>query len=254
MSIRLIGAHFTSFTFPTGERHVTLNRVSEEKVDIHFIFDNGSNDIVDLLLLSNALKHAQTKIGILRIDYVPFSRQDRVMRNGDALSIEVMADIINGVGAEEVEIIDPHSDITPILIKNCSVIKQCDVFEHKFTGVTDFYLVCPDGGALKKIYELAKKVNPIDVIECSKKRNVATGEISGVVVHANDLNGKDCYIVDDICDGGRTFVEIAKILKTKNCGRLILMVTHGFFTKGREELEKYFDDIITIWRQNDTDF
>lgn len=254
MSIKLLGASFKSFTFPTGERHIKLTHVEEGPVDITFTFDNGSDDIVDLLLLSNALRHAQVKVKTLRMDYVPFSRQDRVMNNGDALSIEMMAGIINGVGADFVTIVDPHSDITPILINNSNVFKQCEIFEGQFENVTDFYLVSPDAGALKKIYQLAELVKPIDVIECSKKRNVATGEITGVVVHADDLNGKDCYIVDDICDGGRTFIEIAKVLKTKNCGKLTLMVSHGFFTKGKKELEEYFDNIVTYWTQNDPNF
>lgn len=78
-----------------------------------------------------------------------------------------------------------------------------------------------------------------------KKRNVKTGEITETTVHIDDLNGKDCYIVDDICDGGRTFIEIAKVLRRKNSGKIILMVSHGFFTKGKSVILKHIDSIFT---------
>jgi Phosphoribosylpyrophosphate synthetase len=85
-----------------------------------------------------------------------------------------------------------------------------------FKDKKDFFLVSPDGGALKKIYKLAEKVDCLGVIECSKNRNIKTGEITTTKVYTDgrSVDGKDCYIVDDICDGGRTFIEIAKELKS----------------------------------------
>jgi ribose-phosphate pyrophosphokinase len=176
---------------------------------------------------------------------MPFGRQDRVAVEGESLSIEVMASIINSLEAKRVIVTDPHSDVTPALIKNCVVIDQCDIFKPYFLGKTGFYLVSPDGGALKKIFKLVKQVDCHGVIECSKSRDVKTGEITGVIAHADDLSGKDCYIIDDICDGGKTFIEIAKVLKSKNCGRVTLMVSHGLFTKGLSVFDGYIDAIIT---------
>ena len=56
------------------------------------------------------------------------------------------------------------------------------------------------------------------------------------------------YIVDDICDGGRTFIEIAKYLKEADSidsSRIHLMVTHGFFTKGLGVFDGLIDHIYT---------
>jgi ribose-phosphate pyrophosphokinase len=83
------------------------------------------------------------------------------------------------------------------------------------------------------------------VVECSKSRDVKTGKLTGFKVYAEDLEGKDCLIVDDICDGGGTFIGLAGELKKKNAGNLYLAVTHGIFSKGFEELEKCFDKIFT---------
>jgi ribose-phosphate pyrophosphokinase len=51
-------------------------------------------------------------------------------------------------------------------------------------------------------------------------------------VYRDDFNGKDVLIVDDICSGGRTFIEISKILSQRNVGKIYLYVTHGIFDIG----------------------
>jgi ribose-phosphate pyrophosphokinase len=225
--------------------HVRLSSIPASDVHVSFEFKD-SDDIIELLLVANALKHCGVGIEKLRIGYMPFGRQDRVATDGDAFSLEVFAGLVNSIHANEVIVVDPHSDVTPALIQNCSIIKQCDVFRPYLTGQKDFYLISPDGGSLKKVYQLAKIVNTLGVIECSKLRDVKTGEITETVVHCSeDLGKADCYIVDDICDGGRTFIEIAKILKERNCGKIILMVSHGLFTKGIGVFKGYIDMVIT---------
>jgi ribose-phosphate pyrophosphokinase len=105
-------------------------------------------------------------------------------------------------------------------------------------------LISPDGGALKKIYKVSEFLGGIEVVECSKSRDVKTGKLSGFKVYADDLEGKDCLIVDDICDGGGTFIGLADELKKKNAGKLYLAVSHGIFNKGFESLT-VFDKIFT---------
>lgn len=243
--IKINGATYERFLFPAGEPHIRLTYSSFGAVDIDWEWSDLT-EILDLMLIHNALKHSSTGINELTIYYMPFSRQDRVAVPGECLSIEVMANIINSLNAKSVKVYDPHSDVCTALINNCHVISQDDIFEPIIRDREDFYLISPDGGALKKIYKLAKRVKCIDVIECSKIRDVHTGEISGVRVHANDLDGKDCYIVDDICDGGRTFREIAKELKNLNPGKVTLCVSHGLFTQGLDVFKGLIDEIYTL--------
>lgn len=240
------------FKFPSGEMQVQIKTftkiphkdIKENEVDITFNFESNE-DIVELLLVNNALNHINKKIRFIYIDYVPFGRQDRVANLGDSFSLEVFANLLNSINAEKVRIYDPHSDVVTALIKNTEIIEQYTIFKPYLEHLFDYYLISPDGGSLKKIYKLAKEVNCIDVVECSKKRNLKTGEITETKVHFDNFNKKDCFIVDDICDGGKTFIEIAKILKTKNCGHITLMVTHGLFTKGLDVFKGYIDSIIT---------
>ena len=60
-----------------------------------------------------------------------------------------------------------------------------------------------------------------------------------------NVEGKNCLIVDDICDGGRTFTDLAKKLNDKGAKELYLFVSHGIFSKGYDELLGHFNVIGT---------
>jgi ribose-phosphate pyrophosphokinase len=63
-------------------------------------------------------------------------------------------------------------------------------------------------------------------------QNVKTGQLSGFHTNIADFEGKTCFIVDDICDGGGTFVGLAALLKSRHAGKIVLIVSHGIFSKG----------------------
>lgn len=243
--------HYSKRKFPVGELHVWLTSFPSPgtEIDITWTFESNE-EIIELLLLCDALKRALLELRCLRIPYFPFGRQDRVAVEGESLSVAVMAGLINGLKAESVEIIDPHSDVTTALIDRCSVLTQAELFKssvyHQVFRHRPFYLVSPDAGALKKIYQLAAYVTPLGIIECSKHRNVATGEITGVHVQVGNLEREHCIIVDDICDGGRSFIEIAKRLKYDyGFPEVTLLVSHGFFTQGLKVFDNLIDHIYT---------
>ena len=235
------------FTFSGGEPHIKIiTQFSDiEKVIItHRI--QSFNDVGLLLLAVNALKNMGVKTLDLLLPYFPAARQDRLMVSGEALSVKVYADIINSQNFNTVTVFDPHSEVTPALLNNCKVIDNFSFIE-KVTNQLDnnLVLISPDGGALKKIYKVAAYLQNYEVIECSKSRDVKTGKLSGFKVYADDLQQQDCLIVDDICDGGGTFLGLAKELKAKNAGKLYLAISHGIFSKGFESLEKDFQKIFT---------
>ena len=176
--------------------------------------------------------------------YFPGARQDRVMVQGEALTIKVYADILNSLNLNQITIVDPHSEVTPALLNNCEVINNHEFIKKVLERIKkDVLLISPDGGALKKIYKVSEFLGGIPVVEGSKRRNVKNGKLEGFKVYEEDLLGKDCLVVDDICDGGGTFIGLAKELKKKNAGNLYLAVSHGIFNNGTEELQKYYTKI-----------
>jgi ribose-phosphate pyrophosphokinase len=236
--------HFESFTYSGGEPHIRIleELKPSEKVLITTRI-RSFNDLGFVLLAADALHRMGIQSLELFIPYFPAARQDRVMVSGEPLSVKVMANLTNTIGFERVYIVDPHSEVTPALLDNATVFTN-----HKFVAMCvknmqDFHLVSPDGGALKKIYGVAKSLGGIPVIEAGKTRDVATGKLTNFKVYEDDLTGKNCVVVDDICDGGGTFIGLAKELKRKGASTLHLMVTHGIFSKGFNELNQYYDSI-----------
>lgn len=238
---------FQSFTFSGGEPHIKIDAnidITEEVIITHRL--NSFNDLGLLCLAVDALNRMDAKISKLVIPYFPSARQDRVMIKGEPLSVKVYADIINNLHFKKVVVLDAHSEVTPALLNNCDAVSN-----HKFIKQViekigkDVLLISPDGGALKKIYKVSEFLGGVEVIECSKSRDVKTGKLTGFKVYADDLAGQDCLVVDDICDGGGTFIGLAKELKNKNAGKLYIAVTHGIFNKGMDELKECYTHIYT---------
>ncbi|MBF7091032.1 ribose-phosphate pyrophosphokinase [Flavobacterium sp. ALJ2] len=237
---------FKSFIFSGGEPHIKINPdfdVNQKITITHRL--NSFNDLGLLCLTVDALRRMDVKVIDLFIPYFPAARQDRVMIKGEPLSVKVYADIINAMQLNKVFVFDAHSEVTPALVNNCEVIPNHTFIAAVIKSIgNDVKLISPDGGALKKIYKVSEFLGGVDVVECSKSRDVKTGRLSGFKVYEDDLQGMDCLIVDDICDGGGTFVGLAEELKKKNAGKLYLAVSHGIFNKGFEVLD-CFDKIFT---------
>lgn len=237
---------FESFVFNGGEPHIKIleDNIGDEITITHRI--NSFNDFGLVLLATDALKRMRvTKINLF-IPYFPAARQDRVMVTGEPLSVKVYADVINAQEYNQITIFDPHSEVTPALLNNVKVIHNYEFVKQCLDAIEEeVLLISPDGGALKKIYKVSEYLGGIEVVECSKKRDVKTGQLSGFRVYEEDLKGKHCVIVDDICDGGGTFLGLAKALKEKNAGKLGLIVSHGIFSKGFSSLTQSFDTVFT---------
>ena len=77
-------------------------------------------------------------------------------------------------------------------------------------------------------------------------RDTATGNIIRTDISVQDFKGANLMIVDDICDGGRTFIELAKVLRERNAGKIELFITHGIFSKGVDVFDGYVDQAETL--------
>lgn len=239
------------FLFPGGEIGIKINPNNfiykpNQKV-VLWARINCSNDFFELAMLKDAIERLGDKDIYLVLPYVPYARQDRVCDNGESLSLKVFADLINSLNFKRVTIVDPHSDVCGVVFNNVKIITQFDVINKYYEfvhRVRECVLVSADAGANKKVSIIAKFLNT-EFVRADKIRELSTGEIKETVVYCDNFDQKDVLIADDICDGGRTFIELAKILKSKNCGKIHLYVTHGIFSKGTKVI--YDSGIEQIW-------
>lgn len=185
----------------------------------------------------------------LELPYLPYARQDRRCNPGEAAGAKVFAAQINALGCKSVVITDPHSEVIAQLINGAQVADQCKVFGH--LNFADYIIVAPDLGALKKAEKFASYVGARGVIAFHKVRDMATGEItSHKMINTSGVNlvAQDKFLVlDDICDGGRTFVGVAEQLRETLPSpiRLELAITHGIFSYGQEVVTDVYDKVYT---------
>ena len=240
------------WNFSAGEPSVRIEDVeaiSRYKSFTLKLFFSGPTDIVNMLLVVDAVRNVCRNAKIrLFVPYFPFSRQDRVMSPGEAHGLRVMASLIAQCDFTEIETHDMHSDVGEALFgpgkfKNVSQSEIVDAWL-----IDSFHydvIVSPDAGAMKKISKLAKKLN-LPYLCASKRRDPATGEITGTDVPDEIKLYSRVLVADDICDGGRTFTELAAAIKSKTDAGLGLYVTHGIFSKGKDVLwEAGYDEIFT---------
>ena len=226
--------------YPDGQPHVNIHSVSEgDEVKVTCSITDTSK-LLQLLETANALDNLFAKKKILVIPYLMAARYDRLMLPGDSIDLKVVADMINMCGFEKVYLYDVHSEVALLLIKNAIALSNEQLV--KLYDKPDAVLICPDAGASKKVGKyFAWNDNLQEIVYCSKTRDLKNGSLTLEISKPEECTGKNCVIIDDICDGGGTFLAIAGKIKPAH---LTLIVTHGIFSKGFEHLVKYFQQII----------
>lgn len=244
MDLKYISAKIDFTQFAGGEWNVRVAKFMRPENDEVIITAHiRSGDIMQLAILVDAVRRMHQGIKIrLDIPYLPYARQDRVMTDGESLALKVFCDYINYLKLDIVTVDDCHSDVGIALLNNVRWIKQ---YPDMGTGIDmSVYdtIISPDAGAMKKathIAQIAKK----DMIVATKNRNVRTGEVSKPYF-SGDVEGKTLLIVDDLCDGGRTFINLAEVLKEKGAKRVDLYVTHGIFAyNAKDNMQGKIDNV-----------
>lgn len=241
------------FKFPGGEVGVDINTGSLVASD-HQAMQVGtvmlrasirnSDDVMAMLMATDALRRVFIDADInLYIPYFPYARQDRVCNAGEALSVKVMAQLINSQNYGSVTVLDPHSSVTPALLDRVFVFDQFDVFCDIKQDWNNWTIVAPDMGAVKKCEDFAKRVGAKAVVGFNKTRELSTGKITGMVPLFEVDPDEQYLVLDDICDGGRTFIELVSHMSF--VGNLELAVTHGIFSKGVGIVADHFDKVHT---------
>lgn len=226
--------------FPDNQPHVNIQGI-EEGDEVKVICSlTDSIKVLQLLQTANALDNLFAQKKLLVIPYLMAARYDRLMQHGDSIDVKVIADIINSCRFQKVVLFDVHSDVSALLIKNAVNISNKQMVEQY--NMPDAVLICPDAGASKKVGKYFDwNSNLKDIVYCSKNRDLASGRLTLEVLEPQECENRNCVIIDDICDGGATFLAIAGKIKPKH---LTLIVTHGIFSKGFATLEQKFNQII----------
>jgi ribose-phosphate pyrophosphokinase len=255
--------------FPGGEIRVKLPVFLglPEMVRIEALLFN-SDDVMTLVMLTDALRERGVEKIRLTMPYIPYARQDRVCNDGEAFSVRAFARIINALQFSSVVVWDAHSDVSVALLDRCInvpryqlMVSNPDIANWINTNLaseTPMYLVSPDAGAVKKSYDIAKAFPQFKgIIFAEKVRDPATGKIlrTDIPKLPDDIEQAALLVCDDICDGGRTFTELANWFTDAPARpqpkEMNLYVTHGIFSQGMEVLLKHFDN---VWSETNFEY
>lgn len=271
---------FKISNFPDGQQSITINtnaysistRVKTVQIKSRL---NSFRDLELIICANQALLEMGAKSVSLYVPYFLGARSDRKFLAGASNYLKtVICPIINSQNFSEVHVLDPHSDVLEACLNNYKKTSNHMLVSHAIVhtkpaitfkdACKKITLVSPDAGALKKIYDVAEQFGIEDIVVASKHRDIKTGKITSTDVPGLSLEdgAKQFYIVDDICDGGRTFIELAKAIrairpKEMYNDTITLVITHGIFSSGLKELNKLFDNIYTtnsIRPENDPEF
>ena len=251
--------------FPDGQQDIVITSYIHGGIEVTNLKDlfatlpvqikspfNSFRDLEIIIAATKALRRAGVNVIHLYIPYLLGARSDRqFVEGGNSYLVDVIAPIINAQDYKSVTVVDVHSDVAAACIKNLKAIKNTELVKFALDSIDtkDVTLISPDAGAYKKIFDVAKEFGIKHVITANKVRDLATGNILSTEIPVDTEPGQKTFvIVDDICDGGRTFIELAKAIQAKRPkaiynDKIYLIVTHGIFSAGFDELGKYFNGI-----------
>ncbi len=239
--------HAKLWKFPGGEVGVAMQPLSDMiRVDSVEIMASmtSSDEFMQLIMFLDAVKRQFIGAKIrLSLPYLPYARQDRVCNPGESLSIAVIARILNSYNLDEIRLLDVHSDVSLALINNVTHVTQAMFWANVVKAADVDVLIAPDAGAAKKIYDLHKLGVTTEVVIANKRRD-PNGKIVDFTIDHAAIKDKRAMIIDDICDGGATFIEVANACKGV-VKSLDLAVTHGIFSRGFDHVKVHFDKVYT---------
>ena len=259
----VLGSGYEKFKYPAGELQVrlpqeTVFELATANEVIVLARMTSAEQIMELSLLWDAIEEVVPSRArkFLLLPYLPYARADRRFVKGDCFGLKVFSRLLSSLAAQPITL-DAHSSKSKEMIEGLWDVSSLPLIEK---AVADFAkqnnadrvtILFPDEGARKR-YSIPDALGGISVhvLHCSKKREAATGKLLGFFTPRLEefpkAGDKCCpvMIVDDICDGGGTFIGIADSMKSFHLP-LALYVTHGIFSKGMEPLEARFDAIYT---------
>jgi len=190
-----------------------------------------NENIMELLIMVDALKRASARRITAVIPYFGYARQDRRPRSTRVpISAKVVANLLETVGVERVLTMDLHADqiqgFFDIPVDNiyASPVLLSDL---KSKNYRDLMVVSPDVGGVVRARALAKQLG-CDLAIIDKRRSAAN--VSEVMHVIGEIDGRNCVIMDDMIDTAGTLVKAADVLKERGAKSVYAYCTHAVFS------------------------
>ncbi len=217
--------------FADGELFVKIDENVRGR-DVYIIQPTNppAENVVELLLLIDAVRRASAARVTAVIPYFGYSRQDRKDQPRVAISAKLMANLISRAGADRVLAMDFHShqlqgffDIPVDHLYAAPVLTA----HYRMKRLHDPVVVAPDVGSAKMARGFAKRLNGSLAIIDKRRPSANIAEVANVV---GEVEGKDCLVTDDLIDTAGTVSEAAKALKRFGARNVYVCATHALLS------------------------
>ena len=193
----------------------------------------ANDNLMELLIMIDALKRASAKRITAVLPYFGYARQDRKPGPRTPISAKVVANLITTAGADRVLTLDLHAaqiqgffDIPTDNLFAVPVLAR-DVIENY--ALENIMVVSPDVGGVVRARALAKRTDSLLAIVDKRRDRPGESEVMNVI---GDVEGKDCLLIDDIIDSGGTLCNAAEALLRKGATSVTAYITHGVLSGG----------------------
>ncbi|GGO29223.1 ribose-phosphate pyrophosphokinase [Gemmobacter aquaticus] len=230
MQVGLVDARVERFNDQEIFVEVFENVRGEDMYIIQSTSRPANDNLMELLIITDALRRSSADRITAVIPYFGYARQDRRAKARTPISAKLVANLLTEAGIDRVLTLDLHAaqiqgffDI-PVDNLYASPVFSLDI-EHNFKGqMDDLMVVSPDVGGVARARDIAKRINaPLAIVD---KRREKAGEVAGMTV-IGDVRGRKCIIVDDICDTAGTLCKAAETLIEAGATEVHSYITHG---------------------------
>ena len=230
MNVALVDARIERFNDQEIFVEVYENVRGEDMYIIQPTSNPANDNLMELLIMTDALKRSSADRITAVIPYFGYARQDRRAKARTPISAKLVANLLTEAGVNRVLTLDLHAtqiqgffDI-PVDNLYAAPVFALDIL-HNFKGARDdLMVISPDVGGVARARELAKRIGaPLAIVD---KRREKAGEVAGMTV-IGEVTGKKCIIVDDICDTAGTLCKAAETLMEAGATEVHAYITHG---------------------------
>lgn len=235
---RLRAAHVKADVrvFPDGEGKITLDSRPEKGVPaavVHSVSPPVDSNLVRALSMIREARRFTDDVTAV-VPYMGYARQDQVFLDGEVVTMEVVASLLESAGATRVVVVDIHSEkaLSHFSVPAANISAVPELADH-FAGMDlpEPLVVSPDAGGLERAREFARRLGAgCAVLE--KERNRHTGEVRIVGSDLGETAGRDIVLVDDMISTGGSIVKAAEFLGKRGCGRIFAACTHALLVGG----------------------
>ena len=216
--------------FADGEIYVEINEnIRGNSVFVIQSTSTPANDnLMELLLVIDALRRSSAKNITAVIPYFGYARQDRKVAPRTSISAKVVSNLIANAGANRVVTVDLHAGqiqgFFDIPVDNLFTTPLFARYIKKKWKNKNLICVSPDVGGVQRARGLATKLKADLAIIDKRRPKPGKAQVMNIV---GDVKGKVCLIVDDIIDSGGTIVSAAKALKENGALDVYVFITHA---------------------------